>query len=467
MAFRIFVSSTFLDLRPEREAVQHVLQGLQNIYAGMEFFGPRDEPPLETSLREVSASNVYLGIFSERYGTIDPATGQSITELEYRRAMELKLPCLIFFRVPDCVPKDSYCWESDPVGRAKLDLLKQELSTNHTPAYFKTADDLATQVAMYLPRTIATFSAQTKGIPPPFPPGYFVGREAEIAALRERLTTGGTRSVACVCGMGGIGKTALVQTYAYRYAADFPDGIFWLPFARREPNSLLQDLAQAIGEDVNKYTDLETRAGAVRALLFGKRALLIYDDVTDSDIQVLATLRMPCATLITTRLMNLSSIDPRDMFELDSLKDNEALELCGEILGSARVNTDIEGASELCKATGNLPLALVISLRVLFNNPYLSVFEYAANLRDQSRVLKELTRGDDKNLNVRASFDLSYKALSDEDKQRFRRLAIFASGEFELVFVAAVTSGLPEGKADEAQEAVQLVSEIYGKWSYQ
>ena len=47
----IFVSSTWLDLRPEREAVEAVIQRMRETkFVGMEYFGSRDETTRRASL---------------------------------------------------------------------------------------------------------------------------------------------------------------------------------------------------------------------------------------------------------------------------------------------------------------------------------------------------------------------------------------------------------------------------------
>ena len=83
---RVFISSTWEDLQPEREAVEKALHRMQNTaFAGMEYFGSRSETPKEISLAEVDRSDIYIGIFAHRYGS-------GITEAEYRRARQRGLP---------------------------------------------------------------------------------------------------------------------------------------------------------------------------------------------------------------------------------------------------------------------------------------------------------------------------------------------------------------------------------------
>lgn len=63
---RIFVSSTFEDLREHRTAVDHILQRLEQQYQGMEFFGSRPDTPLVESLRAAAGAEVFIGIDAYR-----------------------------------------------------------------------------------------------------------------------------------------------------------------------------------------------------------------------------------------------------------------------------------------------------------------------------------------------------------------------------------------------------------------
>jgi hypothetical protein len=138
-SFRIFISSTWVDLQSEREAVEKTLHRMQNTaFAGMEYFGSRPETPMEASLAEVNRSDVYIGIFAHRYGA-------GITEAEYRRARELNIPCLIYIK-DDNAPVIPAYMEREPEKASKLEGLKRELKQNHTVSFFSIPDNLATQV---------------------------------------------------------------------------------------------------------------------------------------------------------------------------------------------------------------------------------------------------------------------------------------------------------------------------------
>jgi hypothetical protein len=89
---RIFVSSTWLDLQPERQAVENAINRMSGgKFIGMEYFGSRPETNEGASLDEVDRADIYVGIIGGRYGS-------GITEKEYRRARERDLPCFIYFK---------------------------------------------------------------------------------------------------------------------------------------------------------------------------------------------------------------------------------------------------------------------------------------------------------------------------------------------------------------------------------
>ena len=144
MTVHIFVSSTWLDLQPDRQAVETALQRMRETkFIGMEYFGSRDETTQRASLDEVDRSQVYVGIFGGRYGS-------GITEDEYRRARALDLPCFPYFKDEATIPATGR--ESDPEKAARLEALKKDLRQAHTVTTFGNPDELAARVTADLHR---------------------------------------------------------------------------------------------------------------------------------------------------------------------------------------------------------------------------------------------------------------------------------------------------------------------------
>ena len=65
---RIYVSSTFEDLKTHREAVANTLRQMHHDVICMEDYVATDQRPLDKCLADVSACEIYVGIFALRYG---------------------------------------------------------------------------------------------------------------------------------------------------------------------------------------------------------------------------------------------------------------------------------------------------------------------------------------------------------------------------------------------------------------
>ena len=89
---QIFVSSTFTDMKDERQAAVEAILRSGNIPAGMELFTAGDKSQLETITRWIDDSDIYLLLLGGRYGTIEPTTGKSYTEIEYDYAKSNNKP---------------------------------------------------------------------------------------------------------------------------------------------------------------------------------------------------------------------------------------------------------------------------------------------------------------------------------------------------------------------------------------
>jgi hypothetical protein len=84
---QVFVSSTFSDLIPERQAAVEAILSAGHIPAGMELFAAGDESQMEVIKQWIDESDVYLLILGGRYGSVESKTGKSYTQLEYEYAL--------------------------------------------------------------------------------------------------------------------------------------------------------------------------------------------------------------------------------------------------------------------------------------------------------------------------------------------------------------------------------------------
>ncbi|MEH7456352.1 DUF4062 domain-containing protein [Bacillus sp. JJ1127] len=89
---QVFISSTFTDLKEERQTAVQAVLNAGHLPAGMELFKAGDTSQKETIKKWIEESDVYMLILGGRYGSIDPETGMSYTHWEYEYAKELKKP---------------------------------------------------------------------------------------------------------------------------------------------------------------------------------------------------------------------------------------------------------------------------------------------------------------------------------------------------------------------------------------
>ncbi|MEH6450388.1 MAG: DUF4062 domain-containing protein [Oleispira sp.] len=89
---QVFVSSTYEDLKNDRQAAVSAILKAGHIPAGMELFTSGDKSQMDTIRRWIDESDIYMLILGGRYGSVEPVTGVSYTELEYDYAVELEKP---------------------------------------------------------------------------------------------------------------------------------------------------------------------------------------------------------------------------------------------------------------------------------------------------------------------------------------------------------------------------------------
>jgi O-acetyl-ADP-ribose deacetylase (regulator of RNase III) len=150
---RVFVGSTYKDLIEYRTAVKDAVSRCDLLFRGMEHFGadPNRLPPATLIVNEVKNAHIYIGIFGVRYGYVDPATGLSMTELEFREAEDSQKPMLLYLMHGETsVPVDNI--EHDPQSVSKLAALKTHISSKYVVYMFRNVDDLRRQVITDLER---------------------------------------------------------------------------------------------------------------------------------------------------------------------------------------------------------------------------------------------------------------------------------------------------------------------------
>ena len=93
--YKVFVSSTYEDLRDERSEVQKALLKLGCLPVGMELFPAADEETWEFIKSQIEDSDYYVLIVAGRYGSLS-SDGTGFTEREFDYAQEKRIPTIGF-----------------------------------------------------------------------------------------------------------------------------------------------------------------------------------------------------------------------------------------------------------------------------------------------------------------------------------------------------------------------------------
>lgn len=150
----VFLSSTALDLQPHRQALRAVIEGLGLPFIGMEEFSAGPLQPAELIREKVNQARVYLGVLGMRYGSVDPTTGFSMTELEYHQAVSSRKPICIFV-MDNNAPITPAMVEDDAERFAKLLRFRKTVMKAHTCGMFSTVDELARSAERSLKEAIS------------------------------------------------------------------------------------------------------------------------------------------------------------------------------------------------------------------------------------------------------------------------------------------------------------------------
>lgn len=146
--YQVFVSSTYRDLSEERERVVWTILECRQIPVGMESFSATDDRGWKTIQRTIDDTDYYVLLLAGTYGSVDPSTGMSWTEREYKYAVSRGIPVLAFIRESSVITVDKS--EQEPDKKKRLDALIKRVRDSHQCVDWKVADDLAKSVATSL-----------------------------------------------------------------------------------------------------------------------------------------------------------------------------------------------------------------------------------------------------------------------------------------------------------------------------
>ena len=275
----------------------------------------------------------------------------------------------------------------------------------------------------------------------PHPLTSFVGREAELAQVKDLLARS---RLLTLLGVGGIGKTRLSLQVAADVVDHFPEGVWFVELATlHDPQLVPQAVASAL--QVKEAAGRPVLEALLR-FLSSRRLLLVLDNCEH--------LLQACAELVRQALQAAphlsalaSSREPlrvagETTYQVPALAESEAASLfvdrASAVQPGFQASGDIAQAiATVCGRLDGIPLAIELAAARVRTFP---VQKIAARLDDRFRLL---TRGDRTALprqqTLRALIDWSYELLTEDERAVFRRLAVFAGG-FTLEAAEAVSA---------------------------
>ncbi|MGA2571209.1 MAG: DUF4062 domain-containing protein [Terracidiphilus sp.] len=365
-----FLSSTFLDLVEEREAVLKALRKKRLLTHAMEDFLAVPNPPLETALAHLRDSDVMLLVIGFKAGTLLPdGSGSTYTSAEYDELLRLGKEPLVFIKQKKGRGARHPSWrnqETDPVRIKALDDFKAKATAGITPAYFTTAEGLALEVVLALgnweergrPGARSTFSSAADYFAGKNPAGHFqildfgttlLGRDEQISALNE-FVADGTKRVCIMSGRGGIGKSKILHDWTNANPAE-------VIFLKDEPHW---------HDDSEKEIPLSCRTIVVddahRQETFGKVLQILQETAIRRSLKLIVSTRPGSETLLANQILRKFDFSQVTRLpELKELNQDQSRALAVQVLGDEFRNF----ASHLAQIGSNSPFVIVAGGRLI------------------------------------------------------------------------------------------------------
>ena len=225
---RVFVSSTLEELAAERRAVVRAISALRLTPVLFEL-GARPHPPRAIYQAYLAQSDVFIGLYWQRYGWV--GAGMEISGLEDEYRLSAGMPRLIYVKSP-APDRDHRLTEM--LARIEEDgSVSYRLFSNPAELQRLVADDLAVLLSERFEKARfgdggVDHAPPAGAVPTPVTP--LIDREREASAIEGLILRDGARLVT-LTGPGGVGKTRLAVEAVGRLSPGFPDGARFVDLA--------------------------------------------------------------------------------------------------------------------------------------------------------------------------------------------------------------------------------------------
>lgn len=275
----------------------------------------------------------------------------------------------------------------------------------------------------------------------------FVGREAELAAIGDRLAQADCRLLTVV-GSGGMGKTRLALEVAEARRATHSE-VWFVPLETASSNAMVVSMiAQALG--VALWATGDPRTQLLEALQH-RNGLIVLDNfeqllTLEARVDTLAFVHEVLETaprvklLITSRhrlelqsewVVPLEGLESPTSGTLEAARRSSGARLFVERASRARPGFALSGANaaavaRICRWTDGLPLGLELAaawVGTLEPEEIAAELEATTDLGSESAADRPA-----RHHSLRAAFEHSWRLISHEERDALARLSVFRGG---------------------------------------
>jgi predicted ATPase/transcriptional regulator with XRE-family HTH domain len=293
-----------------------------------------------------------------------------------------------------------------------------------------------------------------------------IGRESELAAL-GRLFRDSQCRLLTLTGIGGIGKTRLAIEFASRKSNEFPGGVFYFPLTPvNSPAKIVPTIADVLDYGFSGPADPQEQLFNYLSNQIEEEALFILDNLehllarvepgrdvpglVELVLEILA--RLPLVKILGTSreplnihgewTYELHGLSVPGLDHIGQLEEYTAITLF--VKSAQHIKTDFRVTDEtrapvvqICQLVQGVPLALELAAAWV---GILSCQEIAQEVQANMDFLSTNMRDvPERHRSIRATFDHSWKLLSEEERRVLCRLAVFRGG-FERCAAEQVAS---------------------------